>query len=70
MSTFLYAANKYITSVEDGDLKNRTITGFTSKFYDPMITTLSHSIYKHLTIVDAGSLFLAPAYISGPNANL
>lgn len=63
LTTFLYATKKYVDSVSDSDLQKRTVSGFSSQFYDHILTTVSNSLYKNFVVSSSGSLFLQSDYI-------
>lgn len=52
LTTFLYAGKKYISSVTDPELQKRTISGFSSEFYDHLLSTISHSLYKNFVAIE------------------
>ncbi len=63
LTTFLYAGKKYISSVTDPELQKRTISGFSSEFYDHLLSTISHSLYKNFVAIEGWGIFLSSEYV-------
>ena len=63
LTTFLYAGKRYISSISDPELHKRTISGFSSEFYDHILATISHSLYKNFLAIEGGGVFLSSDYV-------
>ncbi len=58
LTTFFYAGSKYMNSIEDPEKKLKTISSFSSQFYERMLTILVKSLYNTFMQDDQGALFL------------
>ena len=62
LTTFFYAGNKYMNSIDDPDKRNKTISSFSSQFYEKMLSMIVGSLYHTFMKEDHGALFLWSAY--------
>ncbi len=70
LTTFFYAGNKYMNSLEDTGKRSKTILSFSSQFYEKMLTLIVRSLYQVLMVDDNGALYLNNSYVDGVKVKL
>lgn len=65
LTTFFYAWSKYMSSIDDGSKRAKTILSFSSQFYEKVLTLIVRSLYATLMRDDNGALYLADSFVNG-----
>ena len=62
LTIFFYAGSKYMNSIDDPDKKNKTISSFSSQFYEKILSMIVRSLYYTFMKDDHGALFLGASF--------
>ncbi len=62
LATFFYASSKYMSSIEDTEKKYKTITSFSSQFYERILSMLVRSLYSAFFRDDQWALYLTEKF--------